>query len=113
MEDSSTLMDQRREKLEEIRQLGVDPYRLQIFTDPYNSEKIREQYAEVGDQPDETNIGSRCWSNYDQSAITAKVDLHICKTGAAVSRSMSVKMQSGQKPTRVYRKLGCWRRYWR
>ena len=54
MEDSSVLMDQRREKLEEIRQLGVDPYPYR-YSPTHTTEEIREQFAEVGDQPDETN----------------------------------------------------------
>ena len=47
-------MDQRREKLEEIRQLGVDPYPYR-YSPTHTTEEIREQFAEVGDQPDETN----------------------------------------------------------
>lgn len=54
MEDSSALMDQRREKLEEIRQLGVDPYPYR-YSPTHTTEEIREQFAEVGDQPGETN----------------------------------------------------------
>ena len=54
MEDSSALMEQRREKLEEIRQLGVEPYPYK-YSPTHTTEEIREQFAEVGDQPDETN----------------------------------------------------------
>jgi len=46
-------MDQRREKLEEIRQLGVDPYAYK-YSPTHTTQEIREQFAEVGDQPDET-----------------------------------------------------------
>ena len=46
-------MDQRREKLEEIRQLGVDPYAYK-YSPTHTTQEIREQYVEVGDQPDET-----------------------------------------------------------
>ena len=47
-------MEQRREKLEEIRQLGVEPYPYK-YSPTHTTEEIREQFAEVGDQPDETN----------------------------------------------------------
>ena len=46
-------MAQRREKLEEIRKLGVDPYPYK-YSPTHTTEEIREQFAEVGDHPDET-----------------------------------------------------------
>ena len=55
MEDSSALMDQHREKLEEIRQLGVDPYAYK-YSPTHTTQEIREQFAEVGDQPDEATL---------------------------------------------------------
>ena len=48
-------MDQHREKLEEIRQLGVDPYAYK-YSPTHTTQGIREQFAEVGDRPDETKL---------------------------------------------------------
>ena len=66
MEDSSALMDQRREKLEEIRQLGVDPYAYK-YSPTHTTQEIREQFAEVGDQPDETKSVRVAGADYDQA----------------------------------------------
>ena len=53
MEESSDLMDQRREKLEEIRQLGVNPYPYK-YSPNYTALEIQQQFAGMQEQPDET-----------------------------------------------------------
>lgn len=45
-------MDQHREKLAEIRQLGVPPYAYK-YSVTHTTQDVREQFAEVGDAPDE------------------------------------------------------------
>ena len=103
MEDSSALMDQRREKLEEIRQLGVEPYPYK-YSPTHTTEEIREQFAEVGDQPDETNsvrIAGRIMTRRDHG-----------KSGFAHLQDGSGRLQIyvrqnaiGAEAYQVYRKL--------
>ena len=103
MEDSSTLMDQRREKLEEIRQLGVDPYAYK-YSPTHTTQEIREQFAEVGDQPDETKsvrVAGRIMTKRDHG-----------KSGFAHLQDASGRLQIyvrqnavGEAAYQVYRKL--------
>ena len=103
MEDSSTLMDQRREKLEEIRQLGVDPYAYK-YSPTHTTQEIREQFAEVGDQPDETKsvrVAGRIMTKRDHG-----------KSGFAHLQDGSGRLQIyvrqnavGEEAYQVYRKL--------
>ena len=103
MEDSSTLMDQRREKLEEIRQLGVDPYAYK-YSPTHTTQEIREQFAEVGDQPDETKsvrVAGRIMTKRDHG-----------KSGFAHLQDSSGRLQIyvrqnavGEDAYQVYRKL--------
>ncbi len=55
LEDFSDLMRQRREKLEEIRQIGVNPYPHK-YSPTHTTLEIRQQFADVHDQPDETKL---------------------------------------------------------
>ena len=55
LEDFSDLMRQRREKLEEIRQIGVNPYPHK-YLPTHTTLEIRQQFADVHDQPDETKL---------------------------------------------------------
>ena len=103
MEDSSALMNQRREKLEEIRQLGVDPYAYK-YSPTHTTQEIREQFAEVGDQPDETKsvrVAGRIMTKRDHG-----------KSGFAHLQGGSERLQIyvrqnavGEKAYQVYRKL--------
>ena len=103
MEDSSTLMDQRREKLEEIRQLGVDPYAYK-YSPTHTTQEIREQFVEVGDQPDETKsvrVAGRIMTKRDHG-----------KSGFAHLQDASGRLQIyvrqnavGEAAYQVYRKL--------
>ncbi len=103
MEDSSTLMDQRREKLEEIRQLGVDPYAYK-YSPTHTTQEIREQFAEVGDQPDETksvHLAGRIMTKRDHG-----------KSGFAHLQDATGRLQIyvrqnavGEEAYQVYRKL--------
>ena len=103
MEDSSALMDQRREKLEEIRQLGVDPYAYK-YSPTHTTQEIREQFAEVGDQPDETKsvrVAGRIMTKRDHG-----------KSGFAHLQDGSGRLQIyvrqnavGEEAYQVYRKL--------
>ena len=103
MEDSSALMDQRREKLEEIRQLGVDPYAYK-YSPTHTTQEIREQFAEVGDQPDETKsvrVAGRIMTKRDHG-----------KSGFAHLQGGSERLQIyvrqnavGEEAYQVYRKL--------
>ena len=111
MEDSSTLMDQHREKLEEIRQLGVDPYAYK-YSPTHTTQEIREQFAEVGDQPDETKsvrVAGRIMTKRDHG-----------KSGFAHLQDGSGRLQIyvrqnavGEEAYQVYQKTRCWRHYWR
>ena len=103
MEDSSALMDQRREKLEEIRQLGVDPYAYK-YSPTHTTQEIREQFAEVGDHPDETEsvrLAGRIMTKRDHG-----------KSGFAHLQDGSGRLQIyvrqnavGEEAYQVYRKL--------
>ena len=103
MEDSSALMDQRREKLEEIRQLGVDPYAYK-YSPTHTTQEIREQFAEVEDQPDETKsvrVAGRIMTKRDHG-----------KSGFAHLQDGSGRLQIyvrqnavGEEAYQVYRKL--------
>jgi lysyl-tRNA synthetase class 2 len=103
LEDSSALMDQRREKLEEIRQLGVDPYAYK-YSPTHTTQEIREQFAEVGDQPDETKsvrVAGRIMTKRDHG-----------KSGFAHLQGGSERLQIyvrqnavGEEAYQVYRKL--------
>ncbi len=103
MEDSSALMNQRREKLEEIRQLGVDPYAYK-YSPTHTTQEIREQFAEVGDQPDETKsvrVAGRIMTKRDHG-----------KSGFAHLQGGSERLQIyvrqnavGEEAYQVYRKL--------
>ena len=103
MEDSSALMDQHREKLEEIRQLGVDPYAYK-YSPTHKTQEIREQFAEVGDQPDETKsvrIAGRIMTKRDHG-----------KSGFAHLQDGTGRLQIyvrqnavGEEAYQVYRKL--------
>ncbi|RKU13651.1 lysine--tRNA ligase [Candidatus Poribacteria bacterium] len=103
MEDSSALMDQHREKLEEIRQLGVDPYAYK-YSPTHTTQEIREQFAEVGDQPDETKavrVAGRIMTKRDHG-----------KSGFAHLQDGSGRLQIyvrqnavGEEAYQVYRKL--------
>ena len=103
MEDSSALMDQRREKLEEIRQLGVDPYAYK-YSPTHTTKEILEQFAEVGDQPDETisvRVAGRIMTKRDHG-----------KSGFAHLQDASGRLQIyvrqnavGEEAYQVYRKL--------
>ncbi len=103
MEDSSALMDQHREKLEEIRQLGVDPYAYK-YSPTHTTQEIREQFAEVGDQPDETKsvrVAGRIMTKRDHG-----------KSGFAHLQGGSERLQIyvrqnavGEEAYQVYRKL--------
>ncbi len=103
MEDSSALMDQHREKLEEIRQLGVNPYPYK-YSPTHTTQEIREQFAEVGDQPDETQsvrIAGRIMTKRDHG-----------KSGFAHLQDASGRLQIyvrqnaiGEEVYQVYRKL--------
>ena len=103
MEDSSALMNQRREKLEEIRQLGIDPYAYK-YSPTHTTQEIREQFAEVGDQPDETKsvrVAGRIMTKRDHG-----------KSGFAHLQGGSERLQIyvrqnavGEEAYQVYRKL--------
>ena len=103
MEDSSTLMDQRQEKLDEIRQLGVDPYAYK-YSPTHKTQEICEQFAEVGDQPDETKsvrVAGRIMTKRDHG-----------KSGFAHLQDSSGRLQIyvrqnavGEEAYQVYRKL--------
>ena len=103
MEDSSALMDQRREKLEEIRQLGVDPYPYK-YSPTHTTLEILQQFSEVGDQPDETKpvrIAGRIMTKRDHG-----------KSGFAHLQDGSGRLQIyvrqnavGKDAYQVYRKL--------
>ena len=103
MEDSSALMDQRREKLEEIRQLGVNPYPYR-YSPTHTTEEIREQFADVGGQPDETHsvrVAGRIMTKRDHG-----------KSGFAHLQDGSGRLQIyvrqnavGEEAYQVYRKL--------
>ena len=103
MEDSSALMDQRREKLEEIRQLGVDPYAYK-YSPTHTTKEILEQFAEVGDQPDETisvRVAGRIMTKRDHG-----------KSGFAHLQDAGGRLQIyvrqnavGEEAYQVYRKL--------
>ena len=103
MEDSSALMDQRREKLEEIRQLGVNPYPYK-YSPTHTTQEIREQFADVGGQPDETHsvrIAGRIMTKRDHG-----------KSGFAHLQDASGRLQIyvrqnavGEEVYQVYRKL--------
>lgn len=54
MEESNELMRQRKEKLNEIRKAGIDPYPHQ-YTPTHTTLDIREEYGEVTETPDETH----------------------------------------------------------
>ncbi len=96
-------MDQRREKLEEIRQLGVDPYPYK-YSPTHTTEEIREQFAEVGDHPDETQsarIAGRIMTKRDHG-----------KSGFAHVQDSTGRLQIyvrqnvvGEATYQVYRKL--------
>lgn len=53
MEDSSGLTHQRREKLEKIRQIGVQPYPYK-YSPNYTTQEIHQQFANIQHEPDET-----------------------------------------------------------
>ena len=103
MEDSSALMDQHREKLEEIRQLGVDPYAYK-YSPTHTTQEIREQFAEVGDQPDEAilvRVAGRIMTKRDHG-----------KSGFAHLQDATGRLQIyvrqnavGEEAYQVYRKL--------
>ncbi len=103
MEDSSTLMEQRQEKLAEIRQLGVDPYAYK-YSPTHKTQEICEQFAEVGDQPDETKsvrVAGRIMTKRDHG-----------KSGFAHLQDSSGRLQIyvrqnavGEEAYQVYRKL--------
>lgn len=96
-------MDQRREKLEEIRQLGVDPYAYK-YSPTHTTQEIRKQFAEVGDQPDETKsvrVAGRIMTKRDHG-----------KSGFAHLQDASGRLQIyvrqnavGEEAYQVYRKL--------
>jgi lysyl-tRNA synthetase class 2 len=96
-------MDQRREKLEEIRQLGVDPYAYK-YSPTHTTQEIREQFAEVEDQPDETKsvrVAGRIMTKRDHG-----------KSGFAHLQDGSGRLQIyvrqnavGEEAYQVYRKL--------
>ena len=96
-------MDQRREKLEEIRQLGVDPYAYK-YSRTYTTEKVRNDFKKVGDQPDETEsvrIAGRIMTKRDHG-----------KSGFAHLQDESGRLQIyvrqnavGEEAYQVYRKL--------
>ena len=82
MEDSSDVMHQGREKLEEIRQLGVNPYPHK-YSPTHTTLEIQRQFAEVQDQPDETKpvrIAGRIMTKRDhgKSAFAHLQDQHGC-----------------------------------
>ena len=96
-------MDQRRKKLEEIRQLGVNPYAYK-YSPTHTTQAIREQFAEVGDQPDETKsvrVAGRIMTKRDHG-----------KSGFAHLQDRSARLQIyvrqnavGEEVYQVYRKL--------
>ena len=96
-------MDQRREKLEEIRQLGVDPYAYK-YSPTHTTQEIREQFVEVRDQPDETKsvrVAGRIMTKRDHG-----------KSGFAHLQDASGRLQIyvrqnavGEAAYQVYRKL--------
>ena len=103
MEDSSDLMQQRREKLEEIRQLGVNPYPYR-YSPTHTTLEISQQFSEVQDQPDETKpvrIAGRIMTKRDHG-----------KSGFAHLQDKSGRIQIyvrqnsvGKEAYQVYRKL--------
>lgn len=54
MEETNDLMRQRKDKLEEIRKAGIDPYPHQ-YAPTHTTENIRVEFEEVTETPDETN----------------------------------------------------------
>ena len=54
MEETNELMRQRKEKLNEIRQAGIDPYPHQ-FAPTHTTLDIREEFDDVTDTPDESH----------------------------------------------------------
>ena len=54
MEETNELMRQRKEKLNEIRKAGIDPYPHQ-YAPTHTTLEIREQYDDVTETPDETH----------------------------------------------------------
>lgn len=54
MEETNELMRQRKEKLNEIRKAGIDPYPHQ-YAPTHTTLDIREEYDDVTDTPDETH----------------------------------------------------------
>ncbi len=55
MEDSSGLMHQRREKLEEIRRVGVQPYPYK-YSPNYTAREIHQEFDQIQHEPDETKL---------------------------------------------------------
>ena len=53
MEDSSGLMHQRREKLEEIRRAGIQPYPYK-YSPNYSAREIHQKFEKIEHEPDET-----------------------------------------------------------
>jgi lysyl-tRNA synthetase class 2 len=53
VEESSELIQQRRQKLKELREMGADPYPYR-YTSTHNAREIHEQFAEVQETVDET-----------------------------------------------------------
>ena len=96
-------MDQWRQKLEEIRELGVDPYAYK-YSPTHTTQEIRAQFAEVGDQPDETEsvrVAGRIMTKRDHG-----------KSGFAHLQDGSGRLQIyvrqnavGEAAYQVYRKL--------
>ncbi len=96
-------MDQRREKLEEIRQLGVDPYAYK-YSPTHTTQEIREQFVEVGDHPDEAKsvrVAGRLMTKRDHG-----------KSGFAHLQDASGRLQIyvrqnavGEEAYQIYRKL--------
>ena len=71
MEDSSGLLRQRREKLEEICQFGVQPYPYN-YSPNYTTREIHLQFAKIEHQPDESEpvcIAGRIMTKRDHGKI--------------------------------------------
>ena len=54
MEETNELMRQRKEKLNEIRDAGIDPYPHR-YEPTHTTQGIHEKYQDVNDTPDEKN----------------------------------------------------------
>lgn len=91
MEETNELMRQRKEKLNEIRKAGIDPYPHQ-YAPTHTTLDIREEYDHVTDTPDETHrvtVAGRIMTKRDHGKSsfvnlqdsTGKIQLYVRRDG--------------------------------